>query len=230
MTDKRLSHIRSIQMAEPLAVDEEAGEVSGIIVPFGRPAPIVEPDEEGRLVRYREQFVPGSLAAQARYESRNSTPWSWLPLYHSHVESLSNHIGVAKDVHEREEGIWASFELLPDTSIEKVKALLRKSSRFFSVKFRELAEPVIEGDLISRTAVMVQHVAAVGVPAYAEAKIANVRDGEESAVSALLVEQPELDRVLAELADLEGPPADVSEPERPGLTSTLALLEELGAS
>lgn len=161
-------HVRD--MASPLTLDEDSHTAEGLIVPWGKPAPIIERRGNG-FVRYDEQFEPGSLDRAMRVPHR-------VGLFYTHDDSLQNRLGYGVDFRSVEEGMHATFRL--DKSMyERATDILSTSHQSLSVGFRSiLPKPLSEmdGALVRRVSVHLDHVAAVTEPAYDDARVLAVRE------------------------------------------------------
>ena len=150
--------------------------IEGLIVPYNQVATVVEPDATGKLVKYQEQFLRGSLAGMAQgFKARGLLD---LPLFLGHEENMDNRIGYATGLESRDEGAWASFRIYENSNIVKVQSMLRESHTGLSVKFRDVRQPKLLDGIVSRVQVFVRHVAATPVPTYAGAGITAIRSME----------------------------------------------------
>ena len=148
--------------------------LEGCIVPYGQCTDVVEVDEETKqLVRYREQFLPHSLAAMAQgFKARGG---KFVPLLIDHNDRFDNMIGHAVDLRSEDDGAYASFRLYDSDNITKVRSILTESHTGLSIMFRDTREPKVVDGVVSRVQVHVAHVAATPTPAYVGAGIESLR-------------------------------------------------------
>jgi phage head maturation protease len=171
--------------------------LDGCIVPYGEPVDIVEMDDNGDLVRYREQFLLHSLANMAQGFKARSGKGMNVPLLLDHDESsMERMVGFATDLESRDDGAYATFRLYDDANIVKVRSILSESHTGLSIKFRDIREPKLVDGIVSRVQVYVAHVAATPVPAYAGAVVGSIRSNGEPVIAPT----PSLDEVKAWLA------------------------------
>jgi phage head maturation protease len=172
---------------------DDGRSLEGMIVPYGQPATVVEPDESGKLVKYQEQFLRGSLAGMAQgFKARGMLD---VPLFIGHQESFQNRIGFATGLQDREDGAWASFRIYDDSNLVKIQSMLRESHTGLSIAFRDTRQPRLINGVISRVQVFVGHVAATPVPTYAGAGITAIRSTDDQEAP-----RPALDAVRAWLS------------------------------
>src|SRR5580765_4841926 len=92
--------------------------LEGMIVPYDQVATVVEPDETGKLVKYQEQFLRGSLAAMAQgFKARGMLD---MPLLMGHEQNFSNTIGFATGLESTDDGAFASFRIYDDANLVKI--------------------------------------------------------------------------------------------------------------
>jgi HK97 family phage prohead protease len=157
---------------------DDGRSLEGCIVPYGQVATVVEPDETGKLVKYQEQFLRGSLAGMSQgFKARGLLD---LPLFLGHEETMENRIGYATGLEDREDGAWAAFRIYDNSNLVKIQSMLRESHTGLSVKFRDVRAPRQLDGVISRVQVFVRHVAATPVPTYAGAGITAIRSQDEA--------------------------------------------------
>jgi hypothetical protein len=176
--------------------------LDGCIVPYGEPADVVDMNDDGELVRYREQFLLHSLANMAQGFKARSGKGMNVPLLLDHDEqSMDRMVGFATNIESRDEGAFATFRLYDDANIVKVRSILTESHTGLSIKFRDIREPKLIDGIVSRVQVYVAHVAATPIPTYAGAAIASVRSNGEPVIAPT----PSLDEVKAWLASQREP-------------------------
>jgi HK97 family phage prohead protease len=154
----------------------------GRVVPYGETADIVEVDESSKdMVRYREQFLPHSLAAmaqgfKARGGDRSKSSNMFVPLLIDHNDRFDDLIGHAVELTDEDDGAYATFRLYDDDRITKIRSILTESHTGLSISFKDLRNPRIIDGVVSRVQVAMNHVAATPRPAYANARIESLRN------------------------------------------------------
>ena len=172
--------------------------LEGRIVPYGEVAEIAEM-QDGQIVRYREQFLPGSLARQAQGISRRGNgAFVWLNL--DHAMDFDSKIGHCISMRSENDGAYAAFRLYPGNDLEKVKGMLRESHTGLSINFGDFRPPKLIDGVVSRVQVILDSVAATPTPAYAGAGITSMRSFQGEQV----IDTPGLTRVREMLAELKG--------------------------
>jgi phage head maturation protease len=170
--------------------------LEGCIVPYNEPADVVDMTDDGELVRYREQFLPHSLYNMAQGFQARSGKGMNVPLLIDHEESMERLVGFATNIESRDDGAYGTFRLYDDANIVKVRSILSESHTGLSVKFRDIREPKLIDEIVSRVQVYVAHVAATPIPAYAGAAIGSIRNNGEPVTAPT----PTLDEVREWLA------------------------------
>lgn len=160
-----------------LRSDGDGRTLEGRIVPYGEVADIVEVDEStSELVRYREQFLPHSLAAVAQgFQARGGR---FIPLLIDHNDNFDNMVGHCIDLRSEDDGAYASFRLYDDERLMKIRSVLSESHKGLSIQFKDIREPKLIEGVVSRVQVHVGHVAATPSPAYVGAGIASIRSND----------------------------------------------------
>lgn len=172
--------IRSVDFS----MRDDGRTLHGRIVPYNEVADIVEFDEESQsMKRYREQFLPHSLAAmvqgfRARGGDNSIRSNCFVPLLIDHRDNFDSMIGQAIELTDADDGAYATFRLYEDERIIKIRSVLTESHSGLSVMFRDTRPPKLVGDIVSRVQVHVAHVAATATPAYATAGIDSIRSTE----------------------------------------------------
>ena len=160
-----------------LDVNRKEGRVTGLVVPYNRPAPIMEL-RDGAVIEYQEQFAFGSMERAAKAPNR-------LMFQFTHSEQLDHQIGYGVSFRDSDElsGCVGEFQLYR-AERDRVIEMLETSHRGLSVTFSSL-RPVggleTSGELVTREVVMCRAVAAVNDPAYADAGVLAVRQSAEIA-------------------------------------------------
>ena len=145
------------------------GRVTGLVVPYGRPAEIAEL-RDGEVITYLEQFAPGSMERAAKAPNRVS-------LQFTHSEMLDHQIGYGVSFRDSDEGCVGEFQLYRDGR-DRVMEMLQTSHRGLSLTFvplRPRGGLERTGELVTREVVHTRAVAAVNDPAYADAAVLAVR-------------------------------------------------------
>lgn len=185
---------------ERLHLRDDGRTIEGCIVPYEEVADVVERDEvTGELVRYREKFLKGSVSRMANAVSARGNG-AYVKFLIEHEEALENTIGHMTVLEDRDDGAYATFRLYDSKDLLKVQSMLRESHHGLSVGFADYKPPKVIDDVISRVQVVIKHVAATPMPAYAGASITGMRSDE----SMMIGTTPELDAVKAMLAELKG--------------------------
>jgi HK97 family phage prohead protease len=157
--------------------------LTGRIVPYGEVSNVVEMNKEtNELVRYQETFLPHSLAAMAQGFNARGGKFSdgrFVPLLIDHNDAFDNMIGHCVELRDEDDGAYGSFRLYDDARIQKIRSVLSESHTGLSVAFRDIKEPRIVNEVVSRVQVFVGHVAATPTPAYQGARIMEMRSDSE---------------------------------------------------
>jgi phage head maturation protease len=168
------------------------GRVEGLVVPYNAPTDIVEPRDDG-IVRYREQFAPGSMADAAKAPFR-------VMLQFTHSDQLDHQIGYGLEFRDSDAGCVGVFQLYRQGR-DKVMEMLQTSHRGLSLTFvslRPFGGLERDGELVTRERVHCRAVAAVNDPAYADAGVVAVR--QQAELAAMVAAEAE--RKRAEMTDL----------------------------
>jgi phage head maturation protease len=171
---------------------EREGRVTGLVVPYNRPTPIMEL-RDGVVIEYEEQFAAGSMERAARAPNR-------VMLQFTHSDTLDHQIGYGVTFRDSEEGCVGEFQLYR-AGMEKVSEMLTTSHRGLSVTFASLRpQGGLEraGELVTREVVHCGAGAAVNDPAYADAGVLAVRQSAELAAEMAA----EADRQRSEMQEL----------------------------
>lgn len=163
--------VRSFQTALEVT---DGRTVEGLVVPYNQPAPITELRADG-VLSYREEFARGAFERATRPENPGR-----VHLLYTHEDTLPNHLGVATSFTERDDGLYGVFRLDASTA-DKARDVLSSSHSGLSVSFISLLPKAFTeraGQLVTRRAAHLVHVAAVATPAYAAAGVTSIRAGE----------------------------------------------------
>jgi phage head maturation protease len=152
--------------------DDGRSYVSGRVVPFNVATTIVEPDDTGQLVTYRERFLPGCLDRQSKSVGGQ---WRHVKFKLGHSEQLEREVGAAVALEERADGVHGTFRLFRGADLDKVRSMIEDAYTGLSVEFRAL-RTVTDGDVQSRAEVYIGGVAATPIPAYPGALVTAVRE------------------------------------------------------
>lgn len=152
--------------------------VTGLVVPYNIETEITEL-QNGGPVSYREVFRPGAFQ---RAERRPTV----VSLTYNHDVTLANRLGYCRRIWDDARGLMIEARL-DRSSADKARDILTGSHCRFSVGFASLvprAGTERGGTLVERRAVLLDHIAAVADPAYADTAVLAIRaegdDGEPS--------------------------------------------------
>src|SRR3954469_10513832 len=153
-------------------VSADGRTVETLLVPWMRPTDV---DEfiRGQVVTYREQFAPGSFARAEASPSRVTLAWG-------HSNDFPNALGKGRKFVAADEGEIGIFQLVDETA-DRARELMADMG--VSVSFRSLAPAhglERAGELVTRKAVHLQHLAIVPNPAYPDARVVAVREQNEA--------------------------------------------------
>jgi phage head maturation protease len=175
-----------------LDVQPSTGVVEGLVVPYNTPTDIVEPRDDG-IVRYSEQFAPGSMERAAKAPNR-------VMLQFTHSDRLDHQIGYGRSFTDSDAGCVGTFQLYRQDR-ERVVEMLQTSHRGLSLTFvslRPFGGLERDGELVTREVVACRAVAAVTDPAYADAGVVAVR--QQAELAALVAQEAEKKR--AEMTEM----------------------------
>jgi phage head maturation protease len=167
---------RSVGVAE-YDIDRVRGVVEALVVPYMRPADIIEvlpgPGGQPRVVEYREQFAAGSLDRAKAAPNR-------VGLTFTHETSMPNRMGYGLAVRDDTalNGGVVTFQLYRDT-LDRSIELLTTSHTGMSVTARCIRPQrgtEQNGALVTREAVHLTSVAATDDPAYVDARVLAIRE------------------------------------------------------
>jgi hypothetical protein len=169
-------------------------QVFGRMFPIGVRAHVVA-HEDGQLVEYDEEFLPG-CTVRMRQRSRPN----WITLTIDHRQDMDSRLGTCVALDERRDGVYGTFELYDEgPPLARVRSILSKSHTGLSIEFRDVVAPIIEGSTRKRRQIHVDAVSATPVPVYETAGILAMRsDGLVDALGAT----PRLDQTRALLQSL----------------------------
>lgn len=190
-------YIRSVDFE----MRDDGRTLTGRIVPYGEVADVIDIDETTKQpVRYREQFLPHSLAAMvqgfnARGGGTSKRSNCFVPLLIDHRDNFDSMIGQAIELTDADDGAYATFRLYDDDRITKIRSVLSESHSGLSVSFRDTRNPKLVDGVVSRVQVIINHVAATPTPAYVGAGIDSIRANDE-----IVYETPRLNSVREWLA------------------------------
>lgn len=181
-------------------VELDGHELVGRVVPWAEPAHIVELDDTGRPVEYREQFERGAFAGQI--DAANAGVVRNIELRDQHDGGYGK-LGYALALEDRDDGLWGRFRVR-SSDIDYVREAVADGVDGLSIRFHVLRGGTRKiGDVLSRVRAHLAHVALVATPAYASARVALARsDGAVTAEEALAEQQADEAR-RADLADLD---------------------------
>lgn len=173
-------YIRSVDFE----MRDDGRTLEGCIVPYGVATDIAELNEANEVVRYREQFLPHSLAAmvqgfRARRGDVSRRSNVFVPLLLDHRDNFDSMIGQAIELDDRDDGAYGTFRLYDDDRITKIRSVLTESHSGLSVSFRDTRSPKVIDGIVSRVQVAINHVAATPTPAYVGAAIESIREASD---------------------------------------------------
>jgi HK97 family phage prohead protease len=185
--------------------DPDGRTVEGRIVPYNQIETVVQRDQAtGELVKFKEQFLPGSCLAMVQAaQKRGSASWIALLMEHNEYDFDAN-VGFAHSLESREDGAYAVFRLHDGNDLPKVRSMLRESHTGLSVSFADTRPPKIEDGLVSRRQVHINHVAATPTPVYSGAKVLAMRADNDDGILSTIHDTPNLDSVKEWLAAMKG--------------------------
>lgn len=189
------------QRMSSIRMADDGRTIEGIIAPYDDPATVIDTHPEtGERVQFVEQFDAHSFSRMADFvKRRGNAGWIALNLDHEEHDFDKSSIGYATTIEDREEGAFAQFRLYAGRNLEKYQSMLRESHTGLSVKFADIKPPKITDGIVRHVQVMVEHVAATPLPAYANAGITSMR----SDVEPITIDgTPKLDDVRAWLASM----------------------------
>lgn len=184
-------------------VEGDGRTVLGRIVPYNEVISFVDPYDNGAIKR--ERFVSGAFNKQA-----SPGAWSRVALSFQHDDGFTNTIGYGRAIQDRDDGAYATFRLY-ESDASKAREMMEHSHRGMSVEFEPRGRDEYDSDgVIMRSNVRVRRVGITNDPAYVGAKVLAVREASVLDSPTLhepgqieRVATPNLDSVLAELADLK---------------------------
>lgn len=146
--------------------------VHGIVVPYGQEADVADV-VSGRLVRYREKFLPGAF--QRDLIARAGRP---LKLLYQH--DPNDLLGVSVELREDAAGLYGAFKVSNTARGNDILELLRDGALdAFSVSFRPIApgpkDPIPATGLVERVKAALRESSLVTFPAYSGAIVAGLR-------------------------------------------------------
>lgn len=189
MTD---DYVRELQEYEVRADNT----VEALIMPWNTPTDITEA-VAGRLISYREQFARGAFERAEKAPHRTTLNWG-------HSDDFHNAIGKGRVFHNTDAGEIGVFKL-NDSDASRARELIADMG--LSISFRSLAPQYgteQHGSIVTRRAVLLNHVAVVRSPAYPDPRILAMREADEAkraAERALEASNAALRAALVALAD-----------------------------
>lgn len=166
---ERAFYVRALSSID---VDTEHGTAEALLVPYDAPTPIVEMQPGRGRVRYTEVFRPGAFERAMRAGAGR------IPFVYNHSESFADRMGVFTRFWESAEGLFGAARF--DTSKrDAVEDAVRSSHSGISIAFVSVVPRAFSerpDSLVERRSVILEHVAAVSVPAYADARVLAVRN------------------------------------------------------
>jgi HK97 family phage prohead protease len=188
MTDNRAFYVRALPSID---VDAEHGTADALLVPYDRPTPIVEMQPGRGRVRYTEVFRKGAFERAMRAGAGR------IPFVYNHSESFGDRMGVLTRFWETDEGLHGSLRF-DASKLGAVEDAVTSSHSGISIAFVSVVPRAFterENSTVERRSVILEHVAAVNTPAYADARVLAVRN--------LAEELAETDDTAADIAARE---------------------------
>lgn len=188
---------RSVESVE-FDIDRAQGRVEALIVPYMKPAPVVEvrerPDGSPFILEYREQFAATALD-RAKAAPRR------VGLAFTHSQAMGDRMGYGLELRDSttEGGAVMTWQLYRDT-LDRSIELLTTTHNGMSVSFRTIAPRYGDerpGELVTRSSVHLVYVAATDDPAYTDTRVLSIRQRAEQ----LELEQAEQQRHAAQYVD-----------------------------
>jgi len=188
-TEPRAFYVRELAHVD---VDAEHGTAEALLVPYDRPTPIIEMQPQRGRVSYVEVFRKGAFERAMRAGAGR------IPLVYNHSESFGDRMGVLTRFWEEDDGLHGALRF-DRSKLEAVQDAVTTSHNGISIAFISVVPKAFserDGSTVERRSVILEHVAAVNTPAYADARVLAVRN------------------LADELEDVEPTAADISERER----------------
>lgn len=167
--DAHAFYVRELQSID---VDAEHGTAEALLVPYDRPTPIVEMQPSRGRVAYTEVFRTGAFERALRAGPGR------IPFVYNHSESFGDRMGVFTRFWETAEGLYGAARFDPSKR-DAVDDAVRSSHSGISIAFVSVVPRAFterDGSTVERRSVILQHVAAVNSPAYADARVLAVRN------------------------------------------------------
>jgi len=189
MTDnEKAFYVRALASVD---VDAEHGTAEALLVPYDKPTPIVEMQPGRGRVRYTEVFVKGAFERALRAGAGR------IPLVYNHSESFGDRMGVLTRFWEESDGLHGALRF-DRSKLDAVRDAVTTSHDGISIAFVSVVPRAFserDNSVVERRSVILEHVAAVNTPAYADARVLAVRN--------LADELHELDDTAADIAARE---------------------------
>lgn len=169
MTDNKAFYVRALPSID---VDAEHGTADALLVPYDRPTPIVEMQPGRGRVRYTEVFRKGAFERAMRAGAGR------IPFVYNHSESFGDRMGVLTRFWETDEGLHGSLRF-DASKLGAVEDAVTSSHSGISIAFVSVVPRAFterENSTVERRSVILEHVAAVNTPAYADARVLAVRN------------------------------------------------------
>jgi HK97 family phage prohead protease len=185
---ERAFYVRALSSID---VDAEHGTAEALLVPYDVPTPIVEMQPGRGRVRYTEVFRPGAFERALRAGAGR------IPFVYNHSESFADRMGVFTKFWETAAGLFGAARF-DSSKRDAVRDAVSSSHDGISIAFVSVVPRAFserENSTVERRSVILEHVAAVSVPAYADARVLAVRN--------LAEELSELDETAADTAARE---------------------------
>lgn len=184
-TDGKAFYVRELASID---VDEQHGTAEALLVPYDKPTQIVEMQPGRGRVAYMELFRKGAFERALRAGAGR------IPLVYNHSESFGDRMGVLTRFWEESDGLHGALRF-DASKLGAVHDAVTTSHSGISIAFVSVVPKAFterEGSTVERRSVILEHVAAVNTPAYADARVLAVRN--------LADELHELDETAADIA------------------------------
>jgi HK97 family phage prohead protease len=169
MTDERAFYVRALPSID---VDAEHGTAEALLVPYNVPTPIIEMQPGRGRVRYTEVFLQGAFERALRAGAGR------IPFVYNHSESFADRMGVLNRFWETKEGLYGGLRF-DQSKLGAVQDAVTSSHSGISIAFLSVVPRAFserQDSIVERRSVILEHVAAVNTPAYADARVLAVRN------------------------------------------------------
>lgn len=191
-TTSKVVHVRAFEDA---GLDMRDGRLTGRLVPYDKPALVMDTLPNGRADIYEEGFRRGAFDRLLVDPKANA---GRIEFKHRHDGGLG-YLGPGIDLEERDDGMYGTFQIV-STKRDDVADLLAAGHRGLSIEFRERAGGTVEEAGVRwRTDVLLTGTALEWRGAYSTSEVLAYR----SEIEAYQAERAEEERVARERAEAE---------------------------